>query len=215
MADDTKQAVDEKVDAAAPQAAETDAARDQDEGNKTDDLDALLAEFDKNTGGADDQKDAPKSDPDPNESGSDLETRLKQLEQSDEQRRQATLDADMTSAVETVRGELPADKITDGMVRGWLDERAARDERFAKAWLGRHSNPQAFKQVLTGLGREFAKTFQSDVDTRATEDQDAVTAALRGSGNTPPVDQAPNFGNKSNAEFADEVEKQFGFRPGV
>jgi len=212
VAEEAKQTVDDQSDDAAQQATDDAAARDEGKTEAAgDELEKLLAEFDsKDAGGSE-----VKPEPEPDNGSSDLKKRLEALEARDTEAANRQFEADMKSAVDKVRGEMPSDKFTDGMVRGWLDERAVEDERLKRAWVNRHASPAAFERVLAELGRNFAKNFSSDVDAGATEDRDAVAAAVRGASTTPPDGQAPSFAGKTNQEFADEVEKKYGFRPGV
>jgi hypothetical protein len=98
---------------------------------------------------------------------------------------------------------------------GWLDQMARETPEAAAAWNARHTNPRQWGRWKNYLSRAAASEFKSQVDTVATEDREAVTAAVRGASTKVTPEPAPNFGNMSNSEFRKTVRDKYGFDPGV
>lgn len=200
-----QQAVVEKTDAGAQPPAEGADAR-----ATGDDLDSLLSQFDATATPKTEPKPAPEQakgaaqiDPDKIaeqvRASIDAETRLK---------------ADITSTVKTIRGELDPEVFDDAFVESWLDTQARNDPRLAQAWRDRHAKPAEFRRVAEQLGKKLAGKFSKLPDKSATEDREAVTEAIvRGSQQTAPERKPADFSKQNNREFADQVEKDFGFRP--
>ena len=98
-------------------------------------------------------------------------------------------------------------------MEAWLDAQARSDPRLAAAWSQRHANPKQFQKVVTGLSQSFAKKYGKLPDKQATEDREAVTAAVRGASTRAPEGKAPDYSGKSDAEFREDVRKNYGFNP--
>lgn len=122
---------------------------------------------------------------------------------------------DMDKTIKTVRGDLDPDRFDDGLVESWLDMRARKDPRLAAAWENRHRNPQAFEKVVAGLGREFTAKYGKMLDKQATEDREAVSAAVRGASTKAPEGKAPDFSGMSDQQFREEHKKLYGYYPPV
>lgn len=120
---------------------------------------------------------------------------------------------DMTETVKQVRGDLDPDVFDDVLVESWLDAEARRDPRLAKAWTDRHANPKQFERVKAELGKSFTKKFSKLPDKQVTEDRESVAAAVRGASTPRPESKPLNVSNLSNKQAADEIEKNFGYRP--
>lgn len=199
----TEQTVVEKTDATAkPPAEEIDARKD--------DLDAILAEYDKaNPPRSDDPKPEPKTD----DGTGDLRDEMKALR---EEMAQREFKADMKNTVKDIRGELDPDAFDDHFMEAWLDGQARRDPRLQKAWLDRHDNPQRFTRIKQELARSFADRFSKLPDRNLTDDAETVAAHVRGaSSNKAPEPKAPDYSGLSDQEFAESVKKDHGFRPPV
>jgi len=117
---------------------------------------------------------------------------------------------DMDKTVKSIRGDLDPEMFDDATVRGWINARADDDPRLAQAWVNRHNNPKQFEKVVTQLGRDFQKKFSKMPDKGATEDRDAVTAAVRGASTRAPAGQAPDFSRMTDREFQAEKDKLLG-----
>ena len=193
---DQQPVVDETKVSATPET-QVDSAR-----NDGTDLDTLLAEFNQQTAPKTDPVSPPQTQqqpvqPDP------LVTRLYQRFEKE----------DISKLVKDVKGDLDED---DEMVEAWVDAKARRDPRLQQAWMEREAKPQAFQKIAKELGREFAKRASKRPDPQATEDRNAVAAAVRGaSTNRVPDAQAPNHSMQNNAEFRKSVRENYGFDPGV
>src|SRR5512146_548287 len=195
---DTQPVVDATETTATPVVEETNARND---GN---DLDSLLAQFEQQTKPPVSPAPTPPvatPSPPPVDTGriAALENRLFQ--------------EDLNKAVTNIMGDL---KVPRRMATGWLDQIAREKPEVAQAFVNQASNPKQWEQIERVLAKEFAKEVKSvQVDENATEDRDAVAAAVRGASTRAPVDAPVNFGNLSNAEFRNAVKEKHGFDPGV
>lgn len=120
---------------------------------------------------------------------------------------------DMESTIKSVRGNLDPEIFDDTLVEGWINAQATRDPRLTQAWNARTQNPKQFEKVVQGLSKSFGQKFSKLPDKQATEDREVVAAAVRGTSTKAPEGKAPSYGNLGNNDFADQVEKDFGFRP--
>ena len=217
--DQVEQAVVEEADAKAKPLVEDTSAREND------DLDKLLNDYEKPKEEAKaDSEGSPKPKPGPKpDAGSDLGKEVLDKLNTWEQERKAEREAesgrvyraDMDKTIKEVRGDLDPNVFDDVLVESWMDAEARADRRLAQAWLERHGDPKRFQRVVEGLGRKFAKKFESLPDRNATEDREAVTAAVRGASPKAPENKPPDFKGMTNNEFSDHVAKEFGFRPEV
>lgn len=122
---------------------------------------------------------------------------------------------DINKAIGVVRGSLDPDKYDDALVEGYLNALATKDPRLAAAWQNRHNQPQAFQKILAAVGREFQKKHGTMPDRQATEDREAVTAAVRGASTKAPEGKAPDFSRMSTSEFREAHYKEYGYYPSV
>lgn len=107
-------------------------------------------------------------------------------------------------AIEAVRGE--ASQFSDAMVRGWLHEQAARDEKVAAAWANRYADPQSYQRAVTNLSIKFQKEHgNAQVDAGATEDRELVALAVRGKETLPAQENNSSYRKRlarmSDGEF--------------
>ena len=199
--DTTQQSVVDDTKAPAVQGDAVDSARD----DGKDDLDTLLSQFE--------DKPAPVTQPVPTASGGDdLKVLAEQVKGMVSEHQQQVFRRDMTETVKTVRGELDAEFFDDRFVEAWMDAQAREDPRLAKAWTERHANPKQFSKVVETLGRSFHKKYGKLPDKGATDDREAVSAAVRGASTKAPEGKAPEFGRMNDAEFRDTVYKEYGIR---
>lgn len=193
----TQAVVDETKAPAQPGAAETNARE-----TTGDDLDTLLSEYKP-------AETRPPETPKPEQTGSANETKdaaREVLDARDEIRRER-FDKDMNDTIAKVRGDMPKEYFDDDLVRAYIDGRATKDTRLADAWINRMRNPQQFAKVVEALGRDFAKKYGKLPDKNATEDREAVTAAVRGASTKAPEGKAPDYSKMTDAEFAAEKER--------
>lgn len=209
------------ADAQAAPVAETPVSA-RDEGG--DDLDKLLAEYasseEGSQGGDAGKKPAAKPEEKPaTKQGNDGELYgmvrdLVERERArDEERIHRQFEADMKETVKSVRGDIPADVVSDRLVRAWIDAAAEEDPRLAKAWVNRKKDPAAFTRIVGQLGKNFAKEFSKRPDPAVTEDRAIVANAVRNASGKAPEERPPAWSGMSDNDFAANVEKQFGFRP--
>lgn len=216
---ESKQTVADGVDDKAKPSSEAESG----ERENGDDLNALLKEFDDSNddgskGSSDDKQ--PKAEKSEQKSeSSDLHASVRELLERDQRREREELkrqfEADMKETVKAIRGEIPDSQASDRFVRVWLETAADEDPRLATAWANRKKDPKAFNRIVDRLSRDFAKEYANRPDRNVTEDREAVAAAVRGASTKTPEDKAPSYNSMSDADFAADVEKRFGFRPKV
>jgi hypothetical protein len=200
---DNQQPVVDTADAQAkPVADATDSAR-----KDVDDLDSLLAEFDQGT-----KKPDTVSSPDtkptlPDALAQDVQALKSQAQEWAQEKNKRAI----AETVDDIRGDVPKEVFDDEMVEAWLDAQARRDPRLAQAWLQREQNSQKWGKVKAELGRQLAKKAGSLPDRNATDDREAVAAAVRGASAKAAVEPAPNFGAMTDAELRKYNREHFGF----
>jgi hypothetical protein len=172
----------------------------------TDDLDALLRQYETETAAP---TAAPQSKPE--QAGTDdLKVIAEEFRAMRTERQQEVFNRDMSATVAKVRGDLDPEIFGDTLVKAYINARADEDSRLAKAWVERNANPKAFNRVVEQLGREFRQKLSKLPDRQATEDREAVTAAVRGASTRAPESQAPNYSKMSDHELQAEKDKLFG-----
>lgn len=189
---DTTQAAVDATDATAKPVANVNDAQ-----NTGDDLDTLLAQFDKET------KVDPVSPP------VTPQVQQPQIPAIDADRFRRVEDRlfqeDLNKAVANIKGDL---KVPERAAKGWLDQIARERPEIARAFMEQASNPKRWQQIEKVLAKEFVREFKStDIDENVTEDRNAVAAAVRGASTKAPAETAPNYSNMSNSELRDEYRK--------
>lgn len=101
------------------------------------------------------------------------------------------------SAIRDVKGD---DDWDDELVEGILHARAVRDPRISEAFMNRSRNPERWQSVAKAIRKDIAKKL-SPVDQRATDDHEAVAAAVRGASTKAPEEEAPDFSGMTDSEF--------------
>lgn len=172
-------------------------------------LDDLLKEFEQETTI---ETQARSSKPDKqSEASADSPDTSKRLEALEQRLAEEQLRKDLSPVIEKIKEGFPLlenDEIID-----LLDGRAKRDPRLANAWANRHTNPKGWEKVVDAIGRDMSGRLAKLPDKAATEDREAVTAAVRGASTRASEGKAPSYGKMSDREFSDTVEKELGFRP--
>lgn len=168
-------------------------------------LEELLAEFDSTAADTTPQpadKTAAKT-----EDTNDDDARIKHLVEQEMAKADAVRQSeeDANALAKAVKGEVEVDL---DLVKGWLDNKAAKDERLTKAWLARDRSPKDWAKVQAQLARDFQKMFSGNVDAKASSDVDAAMAAV-GSAPAPSGDtgDTPKYGSMNDAEFRAEAAK--------
>lgn len=183
-----------------------------DAGVKGDDLDTLLSQYDESTG-----KTEPKSTPEQKPGAAQMTPdAIKRLETLEKTLADDRFQKEIAPVIKDVRGDIPADVMTDEEIQDWMEGRAKRDPRLAQAWIDRPKNPQAWGKVQEGLRKELSKKFSKLPDANATEDHAAVAeAVVRGASKQAPESKAPDYSRMSPAEYREDVYKRFGYYPPV
>lgn len=172
--------------------------------NDGDDLDAVLKEFDTAVPAAT-SKPEPKQGAEP-----DLKVLAEQVKGFVSEANAIRFRTDMDKTIADIRGDLDPDIADNDLVESWLDVQARKDPRLAKAWADRNANPKQFDRVKAELGKALKAKFSKLPDRQATEDREAVTAAVRGASNRAPETKAPDFSKLSDNDFQKEKDKLFG-----
>ena len=92
---------------------------------------------------------------------------------------------DMDATVKAVQEVLPEEAqkfLTADMIEGQLYKRAEDDEAVKKAFLERHSNPDAWDKARSGIVKEFQERFKDTPDPEVNQDREAVMAAAKPTG---------------------------------
>ena len=169
----------------------------------TADLDSLLAEFTEKTA-----KPAPVPEPTPAAIPPDVAKRVELLERTVAER---DFKDQLKPVLERIRGDIPSEVLADDEIQDLVDGRARRDPRLQQAWLNRASNPQAWNKIEKALNQELSKKFSKLPDANATEDRDAVTAAVRGASSKAPEGKAPNLSRMTDSELRNFTKENYGF----
>lgn len=175
-------------------------------------LDDLLGAFDNpadSSGGQTTQGDR-STDTDRAKTDPDIAKRLEALEVRDAEKGYRT---DMDAAIKAVRGDLDPEIFDDVWIEGYLNEQARRDSRLQNAWAQRHKNPQAYQKILGSLSDQIGKKFSKVIDRQATEDREAVAAAVRGASPAAAADdkeERRKVAKMSDREFQD-MKRQMGY----
>lgn len=173
--------------------------------NEGDDLDAALKEFDTVSPPAA----APKPEQTPG-TESDLKVLAEQVKGFVSEANAIRFRQDMDKTIADIRGDLDPDLVDNDLVEAWLDTQARKDKRLAQAWTNRNANPKQFDRVKAELGKALRAKFSKMPDRQATEDREAVTAAVRGASTRAPESKPLDFAKLTDAEFQREKDKLFG-----
>lgn len=123
------------------------------------------------------------------------------VKQQQEAEQQKELDSAIGAAVSTIKEGLGDLKLSDKMIKRYMNGMASETDQkdLVDAFAARAENPKAWaaaqKKVLNEIKEEFA------VDQEVTEDREALVAAVRGTSQSKPKDETPNFAAMSDAEF--------------
>jgi hypothetical protein len=139
-------------------------------------LDDILNEFESNT--EQPKEEGKKGEAKPQKPSSEDQAFIAEM-------RARIFNEDFQKAVKTVKGDLD---IPDEFVDVYVQGMASKDKRVALAWANRYTEPEKYNQVLRGLGKQLASTFNPSVkvDSQATSAREAVVAAVRNSSTRQP-----------------------------
>lgn len=199
MTDETKQAVVETTDTPPAAGSEVTGAR-----NDEDELQKLLSQYEEAT--------RPPPPPPPVAAAtpeiSVLANQMQNMNGELTAMRQEQFKNDIGKAVESIRGDLDPNVFDNELVESWLDAQARKDERLQKVWNQRHQNPRDWQRAQETLGKLFQTKIRGKLpDRNATEDRDAVAAAVRGASTQAPAEQPQNWKGMTNAEYREAVRK--------
>lgn len=164
------------------QADEKAQANSEETANETDDLDAILNEFEAESG---QEQTTETTQPDTEskaENPSALEKQVKELLQREQ-------DKETRSGIEESLGwakevftekECKIPEEIDDMFEGFLDIAARKDNRIAQAFLDRHKKPGAWKKVVVAHAQKFAKSLPKASEDSQREEIAAAVALSRG-----------------------------------
>jgi len=172
---------------------------------RTDDLDALLGQFEAGT----------QPQPEPKPAAAPTDDVAKRVEQLERTLAETKFKSDFEPVLKRIRGEIPAEVFSDEEITDWLDGKAKRNPALQTAYLNRNKNPAAWAKVEKTFNAELAKKFSRLPDPDATAERDAVAAAVRSASTKAPPEKPLSLSGLSNAEYNQKVKEQFGFNPGV
>ena len=159
-----------------------------------DDLNTLLAEFEKGT--------QPQPQPVQTQQQQQPDPGRQALAEVQELRRQQAEmkhQTDLEEFKKVVKGDLD---LPDWAVQGFIDEQARKNKPIQDLWSNRDANQSAIKRLAATMHKELARAQgKPRVDQNATEDRAAVSAAVRGASTKTPAAQPPNLGKMSDHEF--------------
>lgn len=195
MTEDNTQPVIDETEAQVQPAAEAPDARNE----PSDDLDSFLSEFENQT------KPQPQQTQPPSD---DLASQVAELRRELDQQRQLSVkqsnkDA-LAEAIKDVRGDLD---LPDFAVKGFIYDKAEELPKLNEIFENRSNDPAAWKKAKARLRAELAKEHAKVPDRNATEDKEAVTAAMRGTTTRAPEEKAPHYGAMNDAELRAEMAK--------
>ena len=183
-------------------------AADNAQGN---DLASFLEDYEKNASPQTPQP-QPKQAADETSVVVELKSRLEAIESKQVLEKNTK---DFNDAVSQIKGDLD---VPEFVVKGWLLDHAGKNKAIDKIFDNRESNPQAFKQMLARMQKDFAattsKVLGKQVDANATEDRQAVAAAVKGATTRAPESRPPDIGKMSDHEFR-EYQKSIGIKSAI
>jgi hypothetical protein len=91
---------------------------------------------------------------------------------------------DIEKAVSVVLEGLDVPIKDQDLTEGYLHVLARKDERFVNAFNNRHKNPAGWNRVLKGVQSQLREKL--NIDVQATQDREAVAAAVRSASNSAP-----------------------------
>jgi hypothetical protein len=156
----------------------------------------------------------------------DLEfSTLKKWAQNIDKERSAELDRRdfariVDGANETLRQQLGdrTNFLPEGYAEAWLKNQFTLDANLYAKLNNRYASPEATalaEHATKNAIRSLVDQVRKIPDREATEDRDMVAMAVRGSAGKAPERKAPNYGKMTDREFADAIESEHGYRPGV
>lgn len=121
------------------------------------------------------------------------------VKQQQQEAQQKEIDSAINSAVGTIKEGLGDLKISEKMIKRYMNGMASEHQDLVDAFNARNDNPKAWaeaqKKVLTEIKDEFS------IDNEVTEDREALIAAVRGTSSKPVTEEAPDFSSMSDREF--------------
>lgn len=204
MTDQTTQAAVDETETQVTPAVEDAGAQ-----GKTDDLDSFLNEYESQTKQPEPTSER-KANADLESQVLELRTQLNSFVQSAAEKKNSE---DLTNAIKEVRGNLD---VQDWMVEGWISHQARTNPKINDVWNNRENDPTAARRLLSSLKTKFAGEQAKSPDRNATEDREAVAAAVRTASSTKaPEEKPPDYAVQNDGEFRQSVKKQYGYDPGV
>lgn len=131
------------------------------------------------------------------ETDSDISSVVKYIEEERQRKEQETVQADIKTAVDTVKENLEGD-LPDWMIEGALQHKAANDARIRNAWVKRGENPKGWNSVLKALAKDISSEL---TDKQSTETRNEVVAAVKGASQKTTEPEVPDLGKMSDQDF--------------
>lgn len=156
---------------------ESDAAKSE---TQQDDIDALLAEFERGDNASDDKAAAGsrRSAIEANDRKAQFDRMVREHEEMRVSRAREETETNLKNTVAMMKGNERLKNIDDAVLEGMFMRAAYRDPALDKAFVNQRSNPAAFKKLVAKLAEDFTKHLSFDAAT--TGDREAVLDAVRG-----------------------------------
>lgn len=129
---------------------------------------------------------------------SEIASYVKQQRVAEEQKE---LDTAIGAAVNTIKEGLGDLKLSDKMIKRYMNGMASEADQkdLVDAFATRAENPKGWAAAQTKVLNEIKEEFAVDQD--VTDDREALVAAVRGTSQSKPKDETPDFASMSDAEF--------------
>ena len=159
-----------------------------------DDLDSLLAEFDKGVSAVDTSNESTSSENQPE---------WRHLEQSVEDLQHQSYRRGIDDSVSKMKSHGGISHVGNTAIEGYMEQRARMDPRITQAFMQREKNPVAWEKVLGSLAQDYSKEIRQP-DAQVTEDQKAMRAAVESQPDTaePEFKSVRDLNNMNDSEFA-------------
>lgn len=177
--------------------------------NETDELDALLAEFDQEADGTEQTTQTQTT----TQSGSEneLADQVRQLVDAEKARTQEKIETDARQGVDEAVGwvkdvlvekELEVPEGAEDLIEGSLQTAARKDPRIAKAFMERHKRPSAWKKIVVAHAQGLTRYFpQANQDSQREKAAAAVAQSRSGKSSDQDFPSAEELGKMSDREF--------------
>lgn len=126
------------------------------------------------------------------------------LTNQDQERIRGQEEADLQSAIETIKEGNDALQGKDKLLKAYLNVAAYDDPKLRTVWENRVAKPEAWKAVVGIMKTQVAKEFNMTTDPQLAENQRAMKVSRNQMASTTKVDPDEKWGNMDQGEFNQE-----------